>query len=250
MVPHGSPPSSIPSVPRSLARWGLALTTSAIGMTGAALVRLASPVAAQRLIRATCALDHRIFRLDVRLHDRSAGVYERPPYVFVHLDQTSLSESFLLPWLAPRPYRIIVNLEYALLPVLGWVNFALGARIVVRQWPAQAKRTISRAIDDLRRGDTYLISIEGRHSPDGALQPYKKGPVVMAIESGATIVPFLTLGARERLPHGEWRMRPGPVDVVLLEPISTKGLTYDDRDALVARLRALAEREIAAWPGR
>ena len=90
-----------------------------------------------------------------------------------------------------------------------------------------------------------MISIEGRRSPDGALQPYKKGAAVMAIESGATIIPVVLRGTRERLPYGAWRVRPGTIEVDYLEAIETKGLTYEDRDELVARLRALAEAELS-----
>lgn len=237
--------ASPPSASRSAARWAASLVSTAIGLTGAALVRLVDADAALRIIHGTCALTHRIFELDVRLRDDNPGGYRGGPYVFIILNQTSLLETFLLPWLAPVPYRIIVNIEYALMPIFGWSSVPLGARVLIRQWPAQAKRAIRRAIADLRRGDSYIISIEGRRSPDGALQPYKKGAVVMAIEAEATIIPVILRGARERLPFGAWRVQPGPVEVHLLPAIDTRGLTYDDRDTLVARLRALASRTLA-----
>jgi 1-acyl-sn-glycerol-3-phosphate acyltransferase len=46
------------------------------------------------------------------------------------------------------------------------------------------------------------------------------------------------------LPHGEWRARPGRITVHLLKAIPTDGLSYADRDAILDRLRALAEREM------
>lgn len=36
----------------------------------------------------------------------------------------------------------------------------------------------------------------------------------------------------------------GKVKVIFCEAIPTVGLTYDDRDALIAKLRSIAEREI------
>ncbi|HGG56923.1 MAG TPA: 1-acyl-sn-glycerol-3-phosphate acyltransferase, partial [Nannocystis exedens] len=229
------------SAGKSALGWAASLIGAALGLSAAALVRLVAPATALRIVHRTCELAHRIFGLRVSLRDDNHGRYADPPYVFICLNQTSLIETFLLPWLAPLPYRIIVNLEYALLPVFGWSSVAMGARIVVRQWPKQAKRTIRRAIQDLRQGDTYIISIEGRRSPDGSLQTYKKGAVVMALESEATIIPVVIQGARARLPYGSWRVRPGPVKVHLLPAIKTRGRGYKARNELLSRLRALAK---------
>lgn len=239
------PPAAIPSI----ARWAASLAVSAVGLGAASVLRRALPRASLRVLHGTCEACHRIFSLSVVRSDHNDGVHAgfgRPPYVFVHLNQASLIETFVLPWMAPLPYRIIVNLEYVLLPIFGWSSLGLGSRVVVRQWPAQAKRAIRRAIADLRDGGSYVISIEGRRSPDGALQPYKKGAVVMAIESGATLVPVVVRGARECLPFGAWRVRPGRIEVDYLEAIETRGLTYDDRNVLLALLRTLAEAELGA----
>ncbi|MCA9663786.1 MAG: 1-acyl-sn-glycerol-3-phosphate acyltransferase [Myxococcales bacterium] len=230
------------------ARWAASLAISAAGLAAASALRPLRPWTSLRLVHATCEACHRVFGLRLTRVDRNHGAHAgfgQPPYLFVYLNQTSLIEIFVLPWMAPRPYRIVVNLEYLLLPIFGWSSLGLGCRVVVRQWPAQGKRAIRRAIDDLRRGGSYVISIEGRRSPDGALQPYKKGAAVMAIESGATIIPVVLRGTRERLPYGAWRVRPGTIEVDYLEAIETEGLTYEDRDELVARLRALAEAELS-----
>jgi 1-acyl-sn-glycerol-3-phosphate acyltransferase len=46
---------------------------------------------------------------------------------------------------------------------------------------------------------------EGRRSPDGRLSPCKKGPVVLALNSGADIVPFYFEGASAACPTGAGR---------------------------------------------
>ena len=40
---------------------------------------------------------------------------------------------------------------------------------------------------------------------------------------------------------------PGPVEIVVEEPIPTTGLGYDDREALAARVRAVIERHHTGW---
>ncbi len=181
------------------------------------------------------------FGINVKTVDNSGTDYTSPPYVFVHLNQTTLAETLIWPSEIPTAYRIIMNLEFALIPFVGWSLMAQGAPVVVRQWPAQAKRAVGRAKELLRDGVAIAVSIEGRRSMDGGLSPYKKGPAHLAIEAQATIVPFVLRGARTLLPYGEWRLRPGCVEVEFLPLIRTNGLTLADRDALTAKLREVAE---------
>lgn len=48
------------------------------------------------------------------------------------------------------------------------------------------------------------------------------------------IIPFMTHGELALWPRGEWRIRPGVVDLVFYPPVRTRGLGYGDRDRLVA----------------
>jgi 1-acyl-sn-glycerol-3-phosphate acyltransferase len=77
------------------------------------------------------------------------------------------------------------------------------------------------------------------------LSPFKKGPVVLALRTGAPIVPIAFHGARERLPYGALCVRSGSITTRFCRPIETRGLSYADRDALVARLAEVAQRELA-----
>jgi 1-acyl-sn-glycerol-3-phosphate acyltransferase len=92
---------------------------------------------------------------------------------------------------------------------------------------------------------TFAMSIEGQRSRDGSLSPYKKGAAVLAIAAKARIVPFIVRGARDALPFGEWRVAPQALRVISLTAIDTRGMSMNDRDALTARLRSLAERALA-----
>lgn len=241
-------PSEIPTKAASGLAWMASALTSAPMLSAVTAVAPIDRVLASRWMKRWCALQQQIFGLDLEIEDRN-GCYDSPPYLFVHLNQASLSEAFVKPLLLPVPYRIVINFEFAMLPFLGPATIAMGSRVIVRQWPAQAKRRIDQAIEDLRRGDSYLISIEGRRSPDGHLQPYKRGAAVMAIRSGATVVPFVTLDAHARLPYGSWQVRPGTVRGILCKSIPTTGMTLDDRHVLTETLRTIAETELAAHRG-
>ncbi|HWO18407.1 MAG TPA: lysophospholipid acyltransferase family protein [Kofleriaceae bacterium] len=162
--------------------------------------------------------------------------------VFVLLDQTSLLDGPVGVAALPGPFRAIINLEFLLLPGLGWMTAAFGIPII-RQWPAQARRALERAQTHLERGGDIWISIEGRRSKDGRPGAFKKGPVVLAIAAQAAIVPVWIEGSHAALAFGYLRPRPGQVTVRVLPRIETRGLRYEDRHAVVALLQRLADEQ-------
>jgi 1-acyl-sn-glycerol-3-phosphate acyltransferase len=162
--------------------------------------------------------------------------------VFVLLDQNSLLDGPIGIAALPDPFRAIINLEFLLLPGLGWMSAAFGIPII-RQWPAQARRALERARKHLERGGDIWISIEGRRSKDGRPGAFKKGPVVLAIAAQAAIVPIWIEGSHAALAFGHLRPRPGQVTVRILPTIETRGLCYEDRHALVALLQRRADEQ-------
>lgn len=237
-------PSNGPSTLRSAAQWAAVGALTAMVFPVGTLVSLVRPGASLPLFSLWDRLAQRLFGVRVEVEDRNRGQYDAGPYVFVQLNQRSLAETFIAHDALPLPLLLFTNIEYALLPLIGWGPWLSGAVIVVRQWERQRRRALDRAVEKVRRGRSFYMSIEGARSPDGRLLPYKKGPVLLAIRGGATIIPVVYEGAERVLPYGEWRVRPGRVRVKLLEAIPTRGLGVDDRDALVRRLEALARREV------
>ncbi len=168
--------------------------------------------------------------------------------LYVHLNQQSLL-SVVLYSIALPFYKIVMNIEFALIPFVGWYPALLGGTTIIRQYPEMAKESLKRVVENLKMGETYCISIEGKRcGPDGQLSPYKKGPIVLALESQCDIVPFLTMGELRVWPYGKWILTPGgKIDVIILPKISTKGLTIEHRNELVQSLRRSAEYEISTW---
>jgi len=63
----------------------------------------------------------------------------------------------------------------------------------------------------------------------------------LALESGAPIVPVGLSGTRELVPRGSWMFRSTRVGIVVGHPIETQGLTVEDRDQLMERVRKAIE---------
>lgn len=167
--------------------------------------------------------------------------------LYVHLNQQTLLSAVIYSLCLPK-VKYIVNLEFATIPFIGWLQIAIGSIVIIRQFPESAKRQMKKSIECLKNGDDFVISIEGKRSDDGNLSPYKKGPVVMALEAQCDIVPYMTHGEYILWPRGQlYVQKSGKIDCILYPKISTVGLTYNDRDRLVSELRCLAEREKLLW---
>ncbi len=230
---------------RALGQWAFAGASAAAFLGPATALGQVSPMTSLRLLRRWARLQLSQLGITVSVDDRS-GYDGRRGVLLVDLHQQTLLSTLIYPTVCPYPASLIVNVEYAALPLVGWLMLSLGSVPIVRQHPEQAKAAMASVVARLRAGEIFGMSIEGQRSRDGGLSPYKKGAAVLAIEAQVDIIPFMSFGEWALWPRGEWRVRPGHVHCVVYPPVSTKGLTYADRDALVARLRALAERELAA----
>jgi 1-acyl-sn-glycerol-3-phosphate acyltransferase len=185
----------------------------------------------------------RLFRIEVSVHNENDSTESLSGCVFTLLNQTSLLDSGIGGVSIPLPWRGIVNIEFTIIPFFGWAMWIF-CWVIVRQWPKQAKRAMQQVKPFLQSGGNLWISIEGRRSKDGSLSRYKKGPVILAMQAQAKIVPVLIYGTRNCLPHGKWRISPGKVKIRFLEVIPTENMQYEDRDKLVNILRTLAEKEL------
>lgn len=228
-----------------LFRYSVAAATMVPTYATALVVAVVSSQAGWRIVRSWNAFALALFGISVETEFENGPAQLDQGGIIVGLDQQSIIDP-TVGYAADHRFMSIWNIEYALIPFVGWVSWFLGW-VIVRQWPEQSKRQLSKAAAYARSGGLVYLSAEGQRSKDGRLNPYKKGPVVLAIQSQTPIHPLYLHGTRDCLPYGEWRIRPGRVIARYLDPIPTVGLTYADRDQLLARLRAVAEAEHHRW---
>lgn len=212
----------------------------------ALLVGLLSSDTGWRVFRSWCTISLKIFGIEVRTEFEDGPSQLDGGGVVVGLNQQSLLDPTIGYSTWDQRVLSIWNIEYALIPFFGWVTVLLGW-IIIRQKPEQAKTQLQKAARHAANGGFVYLSAEGQRSLDGNLNPYKKGPVVLAIESQAPIHPIYISGSRECLPVGEWKIKPGKVVIRFLSPIPTAGLSYEDRDALLAKIRAIGETQHELW---
>jgi len=156
-----------------------------------------------------------------------------PPIIF-----DTLHELF------PR-LRILYKAELRKLPVLVRAFDLAGFIPLERANPEQSLPAIDRAADALREGNSFLIFPEGTRSRSGELLPFKKGGFILAIKAQAPVVPIGISGARNAMRKGSPLIYPVTVHVRIGEPVETVGMTLDNRDELIAKVRDRVAKLIA-----
>lgn len=143
---------------------------------------------------------------------------------------------FALAAALPR-VAFIAKAELGRLRFFGRAMRTAGHLFVDRKNHKAAFAQYDEAAARIREGTTVVIFPEGTRGDDYPLRPFKKGPFVLAIAAGVPIVPVLVHGSREALPRGSLWVRRHEVHLHVLDPIETKGCTYDDRNRLAQQAR-------------
>jgi 1-acyl-sn-glycerol-3-phosphate acyltransferase len=147
-----------------------------------------------------------------------------------------------------RQLHILYKAELHKIPLMGTV-FDVGGYVAVdRSDREKAMESISAGARSIRSGNSFLIFPEGTRSRTGELLPFKKGGFIMAIEAQAPIVPVAVRGGRDAMRKGSRIVHPVHVSVRIGPPIATTGLTIDDRDALIERVRTEVKKLLDEGP--
>ncbi len=152
-------------------------------------------------------------------------------------NHVSWYDVFALAGTLPR-YSFVAKAELMRIPVFGRGARAVGTIPIERENRKSAFASYDAAAALVRAGRPVIVFPEGTRGRSYALRPFKKGPFVLAIAAGVPVYPVVIHGTMDIMPKGSWRVRAGTIDLHVLEPVPTAGLTYDDRDALSARVHA------------
>lgn len=170
---------------------------------------------------------------------KASGLENIPPQpcIFVANHVSNLDPPVVVTAI-PRRVALLGKKEVFRVPLLGRALLLAQMVPVDRADPGAARGSVERALENLQAGVSYLTFPEGTRSPDGRMQPFKKGSFVMAIRAGVPIVPVSVIGAHLRMPKGSLALRPGEVGVRFGEPIQVHGYSEKDRDALLRLVHA------------
>jgi 1-acyl-sn-glycerol-3-phosphate acyltransferase len=134
-----------------------------------------------------------------------------------------------------RWVKFVAKAELFRVPLMGPAMLKLGMIPIERANRKAAFSSFAVATQRIAAGASVTVYPEGTRGTAYPLRPFKKGPFVLAIQAQAPIIPVLIHGALDVQRKGEFKVRPGTINMHYLPAIPTQGMTYDQRDEL-ARL--------------
>jgi 1-acyl-sn-glycerol-3-phosphate acyltransferase len=133
--------------------------------------------------------------------------------------------------------RMIAKKELFRVPLWGKAMRHAEFMSIDRENRKQALVDLTYAKEKLSSGITTWVAPEGTRTRSGEMGPLKKGPVVLAIETEAIIIPFAIRGSDQVLPPDTWKFKTGvTVEVVVGEPIDASQYTLKQRNELLTQL--------------
>jgi len=175
------------------------------------------------------------------------------PLILTANHASNLDAVVLGSWLMPRLGRRIHWLGKKELfdwPIVGWAAANGGVHPVDRgAADIEAFRLARRILDE---GNILFVFPEGTRSPDGSLQEARDGIAVLALRTGAPIVPLGIAGSNRVWPRGQKLPRPGGhVHVRVGRPFRPSELLPPDTDRRTAKglvTKMIMERIAALLP--
>jgi 1-acyl-sn-glycerol-3-phosphate acyltransferase len=149
---------------------------------------------------------------------------------------------FALCAVIPSAFRFVGKKELEKIPLLGPAWVGSGHLAIDRSDRNSAVDILREASARMHEtGLTIIMFPEGTRSEDQELKKFKKGSFVLAIQAQCPVVPVGIEGSGRIMPKGSFRVTPGTIKVRVGTPISTDGMTAEDRgDLLEESWRAVA----------
>lgn len=191
-----------------------------------------------------CKLIARTVGARVRVHG-AEHIKPDTSYVFLSTHQSYMDIPAMLGYL-PAQLRIAAKKILFRIPFMGWHLWRAGHIPIDRSSTQNAITSMQRAAGYLRNGICAFVFPEGTRSRDGHLHNFKKGGFKLALQGQVPIIPITIIGTRQILPPDSIIFRPGPIDMYVDEPIATEGLTDDNIEILMQRVRAAMAEHIKA----
>ena len=137
----------------------------------------------------------------------------------------------------PFQFRILAKKELFRYPFMGWHLRRSGQIPVVLENARASMRSLNLAVAAIKNNMPLVIFPEGARSATGQLQPFLGGAFYAAIKAQVDVVPIALVGTYEMLRMNTWHIKPGPLHLLVGDPIHTAGMTLRDLEKLSADAR-------------
>ncbi len=165
-----------------------------------------------RLLAAACC--RLLFRLEVRGAEHVPTVGR----AMIVANHSSVLDPPVVAVAAPRPLHFLAKAELFSIPLFGRLIRAVNSRPVRRG--GSDPRALREALRILKDGKVLLVFPEGTRGPEGVLREGRAGAGMLALLTGAPVIPAYIQGTGTALPRGRRLPRPVKVRVSFGPPLS------------------------------
>jgi 1-acyl-sn-glycerol-3-phosphate acyltransferase len=165
-------------------------------------------------------------------------------YIFIANHRSYLDTATIFGHMGRR-IGLFAKKELLKVPIFGYGMGYVNIMAIDRSNRERALTTVRAATERIRSGISFGVFAEGTRARPGELLPFKKGAFYMALETGMPIVPVAFKHTDLLMGKGTGVARAGTIEMVILPPIETTGLsTDDDVKRLSAEVRARVAEEL------
>ncbi|HTW47602.1 MAG TPA: lysophospholipid acyltransferase family protein [Acidobacteriaceae bacterium] len=192
-----------------------------------------------------------IMRIGLRLaRIRVETTWDSPPdparhSIFLCNHVSNLDPPVVFPLLPGRASAFIKR-SLMKIPVLGYGMRLANFIPVDRDGRVESAQESVRIAGQVLASGVHILSfVEGTRSRDGRLQPFKKGPFFLAMETGATVIPVSIYGTETMMKKGSMKIFPGTAHVRFHAPLEPR--SYATREDLLDAVRASIASGLPEW---
>lgn len=131
-----------------------------------------------------------------------------------------MADILLLLAYLPRYFRFIIKKELFRIPFFGGYLRMAGYLSIDREAALSSFKTLGAANRTLENGECILIFPEGTRSRTGEVGPFKRGSLMVAFQTGTTIVPIGISGSYKIMRKGSYVVNITPVTLNIGKPIA------------------------------
>ncbi len=190
------------------------------GLAGGLAVGLVSGERKRGAMGVAYGCDAALRLAGVRLNVRDSENLQRSGPAVVVVNHQSAVDPILVGSLVRGDVTVVAKKETRFDPRTFIGTLLLNPAFVDRGNTPQALEALGGVVDRLRSGTTVVVFPEGTRHPAPTVGPFRKGAFHLAIQAGVPVIPIVLRNSEQIMGRGDKFVRPGVVDVRVLEPIT------------------------------
>lgn len=170
------------------------------------------------------------FVMGMKINIDRPELLEKLPAVLISNHQSEL-DIYMLGRIFPPRCVVTAKKQLKYLPFLGWFMSASGTFFLDRSNKQSAITTLNKALDQLKsnKGGLFMFPEGTRsYSSKPVLLPFKKGAFHLAVQAQIPIIPLVVSNTSNLYSMKLFNFNRGEINIKVLDPIPTEGLTKDD----------------------